>query len=90
MGIMGNEFEKYLLEAKNSEDRIGKMIERTSGEKVKKINKKMKIVFTLGKYIDEQEVENFEKIDKTVEMLEKMYPSATVRHDWDRFIVEEL
>lgn len=87
---MAEEFEKYLIEVKNSEDRIGKMIERTSGERVKKISKKMKIVFTLSKYIDEQEFENFNKIDKTIELLEKMYPNATVRHDWDRFIVEEL
>jgi hypothetical protein len=87
---MAEEYEKYLVEAKSSEDRISKMIERTSGGNVKKIVKKMKIVFTLSKYIDEEETENFEKIDKTVAMLEKMYPGATVRHDWDKFIVEEL
>ncbi len=84
-------YKKYLIADSGSKNtQIIKMVERSAGEKVKKIDSKMRVVFHLKKPIDEQEFENFTRIDKTVEMLEKMYPGATVKHDWDKFIVEEL
>jgi hypothetical protein len=83
--------EKYLInEAVGKEAQIGKMVERSSGGKIKGIDKKLRVVFRLQRPIDEEEVENFDKIDKTIAMLEKMYPGSIVKHDWDKFIVEEL
>ena len=88
---MADTHKKYLIvEAVGKEQQIGKMVEKATGEKIKLIDKKLKVVFRLKRPIDEEEIENFDKIDKTVAMLEKMYPEATVRHDWDKFIVEEL
>jgi hypothetical protein len=84
-------YEKYLITDSTSKNaQIIKMVERTTNEKMKKVDTRMRIVFHLKKPIDEQEFSNFNRIDGTISMLEKMYPSAVVRHDWDKFIVEEL
>ena len=81
-------YEKYLI--KEGKNPVVKMLERTAGEKIKKVDTRMRIVYHLTKPIDEEEFDNFDRIDKTIAMLEKMYPNAIVKHDWDKFIVEEL
>jgi len=86
-------YEKYLLKESGGEPKdqsIGKMITKITGEKVTKIDKKLRVVFHIRNFIDHEDMANFDKIDKTVAMLEKMYPGASVSHEWDKFVVEEL
>jgi hypothetical protein len=85
-------YEKYLVEGKTTglEATMEKMIAKTAKIPVKKVTKKLKVVFQLKQGLDEQEFDNFGKIDKIIETLEKMYPNAIIKHDWDKFIVEEL
>lgn len=57
---------------------------------IKKVELKRKIVFTLKNGIDEQDWNNFNLIDDIDRMLKKLYPKAIIKHDYNRFIVEEL
>ena len=82
--------EEYLIESIDMrEKKAAQNIKHLSGP-IRKIEKISKITFTLSKGIDEEEMENFDKIDRIIAILEKTYPGSIVKHDYDKFIVEEL
>ncbi len=80
--------DKYLIEGK--ENAVAKMIHKQFGVKVKKVDIKRRIVFTLAKGIDEGDFDSFKVIDDIHALLKKTFKPASTEHDFDKFIVEEL
>ena len=80
--------EKYITEA-TSENTVAKMIQKQFGVKVKKVEVKRKIVFHLTKGIEE-DFDNIDLIDDIHALLKKAFRGSVTKHDYDRFIVEEL
>lgn len=58
--------------------------------KFKEITRKAVITFKMKDFIDENDFDNFAKIDAIMDFLKKQYKGAIVSHDFDKFIVEEL
>ena len=83
-----NKVEKYITEA-TSENAVAKMIQKQFGVRVKKVEVKRKIVFTLTKGIEE-DFDNIDLIDDIHALLKKSFKGSITKHDYDRFIVEEL
>jgi hypothetical protein len=83
---------KYLNldEATVATGRVANLLKSKFDAPVKKVEEKRKITFTLAKGIDEQEFENFDKIDNIIAFLEKTFKGSIVKHDYDKFTVEEL
>ena len=82
--------EKYLTEAVDvKEKKAAQNIKHLTGP-IRKIEKISKITFILNKGIDEDEIENFSKIDNIMDILKRTYPTSIIKHDYDKFIVEEL
>ena len=84
-----NKVEKYITEA-TSENAVAKMLLKDFGVKVKKVDVKRKIIFHLTKHLDENDFEDMNKIDDIHTLLKKAFKGSTTKHDYDRFIVEEL
>lgn len=80
--------DKYLKEGK--ENSIARMLEKKFGVKIKKVDVKRRITFTLAKGIDEDDFDNFGLIDNIHKTLKKTFKPATTEHDYNKFIVEEL
>lgn len=81
--------EKYITEA-TSENAVAKMIQKQFDVKVKKVEVKRKIIFALGKHLDENDFEDMDKIDGIHKILKKSFKGSITKHDYDKFIVEEL
>ncbi len=81
--------EKYLIEG-TKENQVAKTLQKKLGLKVKQVDVKRRITFTLAKGIDESDFDNFATIDEIHDFLKKTYKPATTEHAWDKFIVEEL
>ena len=58
--------------------------------KVKKVEMKRKIVFHLSDFVDEEELDNFSKIDAINEFIKKKYKDAIVNWKGRTLEVEEL
>lgn len=54
------------------------------------IDSKRTIVFKFKAGLDENEFENFNKIDGIIAFLEKKYPGSIVEHQFNIFTVKEL
>jgi len=83
-----NKVEKYITEA-TSENAVAKMIQKQFGVRVKKVEVKRKIIFTLTKGI-ESDFDNIDTIDDIHALLKKSFRGSVTKHDYDRFTVEEL
>ena len=83
------EIDKYITEA-TSENAVAKMIEKKFGIKIKKVEMKRMITFHLSKPIDENDWDNFDKIDGIHDLLKKSFKGSTTEHEYDKFIVKEL
>ena len=84
---------KNLIESKaDPADKAAvKAIEKTYPEvKFTEVSRKAVITFKMKNYIDENDFDNFAKIDAILKFLKKKYKGALVTHDFDKFIVEEL
>lgn len=84
---------KNLVESKvdPADKSAAKAIEKTFPDvKFKDISRKAVITFKMKNFIDENDFDNFAKIDGILDFLKKKYKGAIVSHDFDKFIVEEL
>lgn len=81
--------DKYLAEGSPT-NTVVRVLQQVKGVKVKKVDMKRTITFTLSKGIDENDFDNFDKIDTIHEILKKAYPKSITTHDYNKFIVEEL
>lgn len=84
---------KNLVESKVDPDDASavKSIEKTYTDvKFKEVTRKSTITFKMKKDIDENNFDNFAKIDGILAFLKKRYKGSIVTHDFDKFIVEEL
>jgi len=84
---------KNLIESKvdPADKAAAKAIEKAYPDvKFKEIARKSVITFKMKNFIDENDFDNFAKIDGIMAFLKKKYKGAIVSHDFDKFIVEEL
>jgi hypothetical protein len=84
---------KNLIESKvdPADKKAAKSIEKAYPDvKFKEVTRKAVITFKMKDFIDENEFDNFAKIDGIMVFLKKQYKGAIVKHDFDKFIVEEL
>lgn len=86
---MNNKVEKYITEG-TQENTVARMMQKQFGVKVKGVDVKRKIVFQLAKGIDENDFDKFDLIDDIISFLKKKFKGSTVKHDFDRIVVEEL
>lgn len=78
------------LQKSGKEKGLSTVLKRKFDIEVKKVEIKKETTYHLKNGIDEQDWNNFNLIDDIIKMLEKIYPKAIIKHDYDRFIVEEL
>lgn len=84
---------KNLIESKldPADKNAAKSIQKVYPDiKFKDITRKAVITFKMKDFIDENDFNNFSKIDGIMAFLKKQYKGAIVKHDFDKFIVEEL
>ena len=74
----------------SSEIQVRKAIEIVLPVKVKKIDVKKKIIFQLSDYVDEQDFENFPKIDALDKFIKKKYKDSIVEWKGRTIEIEEL
>jgi hypothetical protein len=88
---MKKSIEQYITEGRPTglEKTVAARLKK-AGVVIRDVDKKQRIVFKLAKGIDENDMANFSLIDAIFKLLEKTYPGAIVKHDFDKFIVEEL
>ncbi len=87
-----NKVEKYMRldEVAVQSGRVANLLKSKFGVKMVKIDEKRKITFKLSKGIDENDTANFDLIDDITSFLEKSFKGSIVKHDYDKFTVEEL
>lgn len=74
----------------SSEMQVKKAIEKVFPVKVKKTDIKRKIVFHLSDFIDDEEMENFAKIDAVTDFIKKKYKGSIVSFKGRTIELEEL
>jgi CxxC motif-containing protein len=74
----------------SSEMQVKKAIEKVFPVKVKKTDIKRKFVFHLSDFIDDEEMENFAKIDAVTDFIKKKYKGSIVSFKGRTIEVEEL
>jgi len=57
---------------------------------VQSIDSKRTVIFKFKEGLDENNFDNFNKIDKIIAFLKKQYPGSIVKHDFNTFTVKEL
>lgn len=84
-------YEKYINEGKSIDDnRVAATLQKKFGVKVKKLDVRKIVTFTLAEGIDESDFANFDLIDNIHAFLKKTYGSASTEHAWNKFVVEQL
>lgn len=84
-------YERYINEGKNVDDKkVAAILQKQFGVKVKKIDARKIVTFTLVEGIDESDFANFELIDNIHAFLKKTYGQASTEHAWNKFVVEQL
>jgi len=74
----------------SSEMQVKKAIEKVFPVKVKKVDIKKKLIFHLSDFIDDEELENFSKIDAIEDLIKKKYKDSIVKFKGRTIEVEEL
>jgi hypothetical protein len=74
----------------SSETQIKSAIEKLFSIKVKKIEIKRKIIFHLSDFVDDEDMDNFSKIDAIEDMIKKKYKDSIVKFKTRTIEVEEL
>lgn len=86
--------DQYFLEAKGSgsDKSIAKSIVKSIPElkALQSVESKRVIKFKFKAGLDENDFDNFNKIDSILDFLKKKYPGSIVEHDFDTFTVKEL
>jgi hypothetical protein len=76
--------------SESSENQVSKAISKVFPVKVKKIEMKRKIIFHLSDFVDEENFDNFDKIDSVTNFIKKKYKDAIVNFKGRTIEVEEL
>ena len=74
----------------SSETQVKKAIEKVFPVKVKKVDIKKKLIFHLSDFIDDEEMDNFSKIDAIEDLIKKKYKDSIVKFKGRTIEVEEL
>lgn len=74
----------------SSESQVSQTISKIFNVKVKKIDMKRKIIFHLSDFVDEEDFDNFDKIDAVTDFIKKKYKDAIVNWKGRTIEVEEL
>jgi hypothetical protein len=82
-------YERTILN-ESAERQIATAISKTFPVKVKKIEEKKKVIFHLSDFIDEEDFDNFNKIDAVDEFIKKKYKDAIVEWKGRTIEVTEL
>ena len=70
----------------SAESQVSQVISKVFPVKVKKVEMKRKIVFHLSDFVDEENFDNFDKIDTITNFIKKKYKDAIV--DWKGRTIE--
>lgn len=70
----------------SSERQVAAAIEKTFAVKVKKIEEKKKMIFHLSDFVDNEDFDNFNKIDAVEKFIKKKYKDAIV--EWKTRTIE--
>lgn len=82
---------QQIMESESQDKKVVKRIEKAfPAYKVKNVESKRTITFILNEFIDERDFDHFPIIDGILDILEKSYKDAIVKHDGRKFIVQEL
>jgi hypothetical protein len=76
-------YESILLNEANEEVQFGKALEKLFGVKIKSINVKKNIQIKFKGQIDQEEMENFSKIDAFEDFVNKKLKNAII--DWGNY-----
>lgn len=82
--------EAYLSIVEGSEVQVAKAIEKLFGVKVKKTEVKCKTILKLSGYVDEAEMDNWQKIDALTKFIKSKYKDAIVEFKGTIIEIEEL
>ena len=74
----------------SSETQIKSAIEKLFSVKVKKIEIKRKLIFHLSDFVDDEDMDNFSKIDAIEDLIKKKYKDSIVKFKTRTIEVEEL
>jgi len=74
----------------SSETQVKSAVEKLFSIKVKKIEVKRKIIFHLSDFIDDEDMDNFSKIDAIEDLIKKKYKDSIVKFKTRTIEVEEL
>ena len=72
------------------ERQVSKAISKVFPVKVKKVEMKKKVVFHLSDFVDEEDFDNFDKIDAVTDFIKKKYKDAIVDFKGRTIEVTEL
>lgn len=72
--------------SESTERQVSQAISKIFPVKVKKVEMKKKVVFHLSDFVDEEEFDNFDKIDAVTDFIKKKYKDAIV--DWKGRTIE--
>ena len=74
----------------STETQVSQAISKVFSVKVKKIDIKRRLIFHLSDFIDEEDFDNFNKIDNIEKFIKKKYKDAIVKFKGRTIEVEEL
>jgi len=70
----------------SAERQIATAISKVFPVKVKKIEEKKKVIFHLSSFVDQEDFDNFNKIDAVDELIKKKFKDAIV--EWKGYTIE--
>lgn len=82
--------EAYLSIVESSDRQVSQAIEKLFGIKVKNTEEKRKITFHLSNYLDDENMDNWSKIDALEKFIKSKYKGAIVEFQGSKIVVEEL
>lgn len=74
----------------SSENQVKKAIEKVFPVKVKKTDVRRKIIFHLSDFVDDEDMNNFSKIDAITDLIKKKYKGSIVNFKGRTIELEEL
>ena len=74
----------------SSETQVKKAIEKVFSVKVRKVDVKKKLIFHLSDFVDDEDMDNFGKIDAIEDLIKKKYKDSIVKFKGRTIEVEEL
>lgn len=76
--------------SESAERQVSQAISKIFPVKVKKVDVKKKLIFHLSDFVDEEDFDNFDKIDAVTDFIKKKYKDAIVEWKGRTIEVKEL